>query len=260
MPCRVSAAATAGRAPHSTMLLSGQRLLGRCATAANTLTHTGSIVATPARSQMTASAARPGTSAGHAGPWGLRRGRGGRPASPRCSHRERSARCARPCLLARVARLVPARRRVMPGSARDLTRGHLGSGRPIQQHLRESVRFPRAPPTGRAFACRTAPAGQHGYQQGNLSPGTALTRTPAGAAAAVAPTRWWSWLDGCAPDVPYPSVPSVRSGQPRSTAVGAHACRAVGSAHPERSEGASQARGASGRGSTLPCPAGRSGP
>lgn len=55
MPCRVSAAATAGREPHSTMLLSGQRLLGRCATAANTLTHTGSIVATPARSQMTAS-------------------------------------------------------------------------------------------------------------------------------------------------------------------------------------------------------------
>jgi hypothetical protein len=136
---------------------------------------------------------------------------------------------------------------------RDLTRGHLGSGSsatfagissvPSCATDRPSVRLPHRSSRPAWLSARQSVAR------------TALTRTPAGAVAAAAPTRWWSWLDGRAPDVPYPSV---RSGQPRSTAVGAHACRAVGSSHPERSEGASQARGASGRGSTLPCPADRS--
>jgi Protein of unknown function (Hypoth_ymh) len=47
-------------------------------------------------------------------------------------------------------------------------------------------------------------------------------------------------LTGRALDVPYASVDS---GHSRTTTVAAHACRAVGSARPERSEGASQARG-----------------
>ena len=48
-------------------------------------------------------------------------------------------------------------------------------------------------------------------------------------------------LTGRAPDVPYASVDS---GHSRTTRVGARSLQAVGSLHMERSEGASQARGA----------------
>jgi hypothetical protein len=72
-----------------------------------------------------------------------------------------------------------------------------------------------------------------------VSPRTGLTLPPSWCHRCQA--RAMFTLTGRAPDVPYASVDR---GHSRTTRVGACPLRAVGSLHTERSEGASQARGA----------------
>ena len=88
------------------------------------------------------------------------------------------------------------------------------------------------------FHCRAPPAT---YQRGRLS-WTALTLGRAGDRRRHASNC--VVLAGRAPKVPYASV---GRGHPRTATVDGHARRPVGSAHPERSEGASQARGIASR-------------
>ena len=53
MPCRRSTCATAGRAAHSSRVVSGQTVDGWLATVANSRVHPGSMDSTPVRSQTT---------------------------------------------------------------------------------------------------------------------------------------------------------------------------------------------------------------
>jgi hypothetical protein len=90
---------------------------------------------------------------------------------------------------------------------------------------------------------RTPPGACH---RGGPSPWTGLTLRPRQCHRISVPSC--VVLTGRAPDVPYASVPS---GHPRTTTVDVHGRRAVGSAHPELADGASQARGSSSSWSVL---------